>query len=532
MLNSVWAPSGMVVAPHALAAQSGLTILREGGTAIEAMVAAASVIAMVYPHMNSIGGDGFWLVLPAGGTPFAIDACGPAAAAADLDWYGARELDKIPTRGAAAANTMAGTVGGWALALECAASRFGGKMPVARLLENAIVYGRNGFPVSPGQSAITREKWTELTPQPGFADEFLAEGAVPAAGQLMRRQRLAETFEQLARQGLDDFYRGDLAAGMAADLQTIDSPLASADFARYRAELVPPASLAHGSGQLFNMTLPTQGPISLAILGIAERVGLAGLAVDSADYVHCLVESTKQAFLLRDRFVVDPAFAPIPVAEILSVARLEQAAAAIDMQRALPWGQGQKPSDTVWMGAVDRSGLAVSFIQSIYHEFGSGVVLPGSGVNWQNRGASFRLDPRHLLALLPGKKPFHTLNPAAARLNSGGTLAYGTMGGDGQPQTQAALFTRSVLFGQSLQQAVSGPRWLLGRTWGQSSDTLKLENRFPPGVIDDLRQRGHEVEIYPAFSESMGHAGAILRHANGALEAAADPRSNGVAAGY
>jgi gamma-glutamyltranspeptidase/glutathione hydrolase len=184
------------------------------------------------------------------------------------------------------------------------------------------------------------------------------------------------------------------------------------------------------------------------------------------------------------------------------------------------------------MGVIDKNGLAVSFIQSIYHEFGSGVVLPRTGINWQNRGASFSLDPAHLLALKPGKKPFHTLNPAAARLHDGRTMVYGTMGGDGQPQTQAAVFTRHVVFGQPLQTAVTAPRWLLGRTWGHTTDTLKLEQRFPQSVVDSLRARGHEVEVLLPFDETMGHAGALVRHPDGTLEGASDPRSDGGVAAY
>jgi gamma-glutamyltranspeptidase/glutathione hydrolase len=210
MLNSVWATRGMVVAPHALAAQSGLAVLRDGGNAIEAMVAAAASIAMVYPHMNSIGGDAFWLVLPPAGAPFAIEACGPAAQAASIDWYRARGQDAIPSRGAAAANTMAGTIGGWAAALQQSAGRFAGRLPLSRLLADAIAYGRDGFAVTPSQAAITAAKLPELQHQPGFDQAFLTEGAAPAAGSLMRRERLAVSLEQLARHGLDDFYRGDL----------------------------------------------------------------------------------------------------------------------------------------------------------------------------------------------------------------------------------------------------------------------------------------------------------------------------------
>ncbi|MDO8305630.1 gamma-glutamyltransferase, partial [Herminiimonas sp.] len=181
---------------------------------------------------------------------------------------------------------------------------------------------------------------------------------------------------------------------------------------------------------------------------------------------------------------------------------------------------------------IDGEGRAVSFIQSIYHEFGSGVVLPRTGINWQNRGCSFSLDPQHLNALLPGKKPFHTLNPALARLGDGRTMVYGTMGGDGQPQTQAAVFTRYAVFNQSAQQAITAPRWLLGRTWGESSESLKLESRFKPEVINGLKALGHEVDVIAEFDEMVGHAGAIVRHPSGIFDGGFDPRSNGTVAGF
>jgi hypothetical protein len=212
---------------------------------------------------------------------------------------------------------------------------------------------------------------------------------------------------------------------------------------------------------------------------------------------------------------------------LLDDSRLDALAAEIDLAKAMPWGGALKAGDTVWMGVVDANGLAVSFIQSIYHEFGSGVVLPTTGLNWQNRGASFSLDPRHLQALLPGKKPFHTLNPAAAKFTDGRRMVYGTMGGDGQPQTQAAIFSRAIWLGQELQQAISAPRWVLGRTWGQSSDTLKLELRTPDAVVHDLEKRGHDIEMLAAFDEAVGHAGAIIRNPSGVLEGGSDPRSDG-----
>jgi gamma-glutamyltranspeptidase/glutathione hydrolase len=184
------------------------------------------------------------------------------------------------------------------------------------------------------------------------------------------------------------------------------------------------------------------------------------------------------------------------------------------------------------MGAIDREGRAVSFIQSIYWEFGSGIVLRDIGIHWQNRGISFSLDPKALNTLKPGAKPFHTLNPSLARFDDGRVMPFGTMGGEGQPQTQAAVFTRYARFGQTLQQAVSAPRWLLGRTWGDESTSLKLESRIAPDVVQALRDAGHEVDLLPeAYSDTMGHAGALVRHPGGLIEGAADPRSDGAAAG-
>ncbi len=529
MINSSYARRGIAVAPHSLAAQSALAVLREGGNAAEAMVAAAATIAVAYPHMTGIGGDAFWILADPGAAPVGIDACGPAAQAASIGFYRERGLGAIPARGALAANTVAGTVAGWELALALRP----GKLPLARLLEDAIHYARAGVPVTASQEANTGGKRAELEGVPGFAARFLPGNQVPKRGALFVQKPLAETLERLARAGLSDFYRGELARSMAHELRALGSPLALADLEGYAAREVRPLELAHRLGRLYNMTPPTQGAVSLAILGIAERLGLARLEPDSADHVHALVEATKAAFLgIRDPYLTDPAHMKLEAQALLAPGRLDALAAEIDLRRARPWGGRSLPGGTVWMGVIDGAGRAVSFIQSIYHEFGSGVVLPGTHINWQNRGCSFSLEARSVNALAPGKKPFHTLNPAAARLADGRAMVYGTMGGDGQPQTQAAVFTRYAVFGQGLQRAVSAPRWLLGRTWGSMSETLKLEARFPAELADELRRRGHAVEIAAAFDESMGHAGALVRHADGTLEGAFDPRSDGAVAGF
>jgi gamma-glutamyltranspeptidase/glutathione hydrolase len=532
MIHSIRGLRGMAAAPHALASQSALAVLREGGNAIEAMVAAAATIAVVYPHMNSIGGDAFWLISVPGQPVRGLDACGASARVATRDWYRERGITQaIPFRGAVAANTVAGTVSGWNAALGLG-RELGGRLPLERLLADAIAYARDGAPVTQSQRANTLAKSDDLRGLPGFAQVFLPEGRAPEVGARFLQPALASTLQRLAHAGLDDFYRGDLARSFATELQAAGSPLALEDLQSHRALWREPLSLRHSRGALYNMPPPTQGVVSLMILGILDRLEIEGMDPNGADFVHAAVEATKQAFRIRDRHVTDPARMKVDPASFLRAETLDELRAGIDPAKAAPWGAGRGPADTIWMGVVDGAGRAVSFIQSVYHEFGSGVVLGSSGVAWQNRGCSFSLDPAALNSLEPGRKPFHTLNPALAVLDDGRTMVYGNMGGDGQPQSQSAVFSRTVTFGMEPQAAITAPRWLLGRTWGRPSDTLKLESRFAPEVVDDLRRRGHEVELMQPFDEAMGHAQAIVRHRDGMLEGGADPRSDGVVAAF
>jgi gamma-glutamyltranspeptidase len=532
MTNTLNPVGAMAVAPHFMAAQAARDVLKEGGNAIEAMVAAAATISMVYPHMTGLGGDAFWLIHEPGQEPVSIDACGGAAAGLTPSFYTDRGLHSIPVRGPLAANTVAGTVSGWERALEFSKLHWNGRMPLSRLFDDAIHHAERGVSVTASQMRSTATKQPELAQQPGFRECFLADGKPPEQGSLFFQPRMAALLRHLARTGLDDFYRGELALTIAADLAACGSPVALGDLNGYRAELVKPLALAHSLGTIYNLPPPTQGVVSLMILGILDRLNLKKIEPDSADYVHCVVEATKLAFRIRDTGITDPRYMRYAAQDFLKTEFLDPIAKEIKPDRALPWGKGRGPGDTVWMGVIDSKGRAVSFIQSIYHEFGSGVVLEQSGLNWQNRGCSFSLDENALNGLRPGRKPFHTLNPALARLHDGRVMVYGTMGGDGQPQTQAAVFTRAIVYGQSLQQAVSAPRWLLGRTWGLPSDTLKLEARFGADIVKSLKQRGHEIEMLQDFDEAVGHAGAIVRNTDGTLEGASDPRSDGGVAGF
>lgn len=532
--STVRATGGMVVAPHYLAARAGRDVLQDGGNAIEAMVAAAAVIAVVYPHMNGLGGDNFWLVSENARPPQGIDACGAAAALASRDNYrAAGHRAGIPSRGPAAALTVAGAVSGWQMALERSAA-WGGRLPLTRLLAPALAHARGGFAVSATQSGNTRAKRAELEHQAGFAECFLPGGRVPEAGDRMHLPRLADTLEHLGRAGLDDFYRGALGENIARELEAAGSPLRRTDLERHRALTVDPLAVRLRCGSVYGMPPPTQGLATLMILGLFDRLGVQ--AAEGMDHVHGLVEATKRAFLVRDAHVTDPAYQRVDPRAFLASDYLDDEARRIDRRQALAWPQPASSGDTVWLGAIDGEGRAVSFIQSVYWEFGSGLVLPTSGITWQNRGTSFSLDPRHPNALEPLRRPFHTIQPAMALLDDGRVMPFGTMGGEGQPQTMAAVFTRHVLFGQDLSQAIAAPRWLLGRTWGSTATNLRMEGRFDPALVASLRVAGHDVERIGDFDEVMGHAGALVLHRAGVnagwIEGASDPRSDGSAAGY
>jgi gamma-glutamyltranspeptidase/glutathione hydrolase len=526
MQETVRSGQAMVTAPHHLASEAGLAILRDGGSAIEAAIAMAACLAAVYPHMTGIGGDGFWLISEPDGRVWAIDACGRSPLALDPALYAG--MSEIPWRGPLAANSVAGTVSGWALARQSLAA----PLPLERLLADAIAHAEKGVTVTAGGADLAANKSAELKDLPGaYATTFEPDGRPLRQGDRLRQPQLAQTLRMLARDGLDSFYRGELAQRIAEDLGALGSPLTADDLAAHQASAPAPLSARIRDAHLFNTAPPTQGLASLLILALFDRLDAA--EADGFEHVHGLVEATKQAFLVRDAHVGDPAFMRIdPQALLDDAAGLEQMVAAIDPAKALRWPRPSALGDTCWFAAADARGQVVSCIQSTYFEFGSGLVLPQSGITWQNRGCSFRLAQDGWNALRPGRKPFHTLNPALARFDDGRVMAYGTMGGEGQPQTQAALFSRYARFGMPLQQAISSPRWLLGRTWGENSTSLKLEDRFDPALYERLRDAGHEVELVAPMTAMMGHAGAIVRHPDGRMEGASDPRSDGAAVGY
>jgi oxamate amidohydrolase len=489
----------------------------------------AAAITVVYPHMNGIGGDGFWLIREPSGRVRAVMAAGGAGEKATPQLYREAGHDVIPTRGPLAALTVPGAIAGWMVALE-AAKAHGGRLAVADLLSSAIRLASEGSTQARSLAATTAAAAGELRSVPGFAAAFLSDGKPLPQRALLKQPALASTLDQLAHAGLDDFYRGDVGREIAADLERLGSPVTRTDLARCRADIAEPLSVELAAGTIYNTPPPTYGLVSLLILALFERLRVP--QAEGFDHVHGLVEATKRAFRVRDQAVTDPKHVRQPPERYLAGAFLDSEAALIDRRKAAPWPASAGGGDTIWMGAADASGLVVSYIQSLYWEFGSGVVLPRTGILMQNRGTSFSLERGALNMLAPGRLPPHTLNPALAALRDGRVMAYGTMGGDAQPQIQAMLFTRHITFRESLDAALDAPRFIAGRTWGSPQSSIFLEARFDGNLIDRLMSAGHEVvPLAEPYSGMMGHAGAAVLYPDATLEAAHDPRADGGAAG-
>jgi len=526
------AARGLVATPHALASAAGLAVLQNGGNAVDAAIAAGAAIAVVYPHMNGVGGDSFWLIYDGRNRRLrALNAAGRSAAAADLETYRARFGTSIPVRGGAAALTVPGVVSGWWAAHALSRDSLGSPIAWSALLEAAIAHAREGFPPSAGQRRETADA-TDL-----FGDEAPGELRAQLARvfrpELLTRERfvqaeLAATLDEIAREGGDAFYRGALADRIARAVRAAGSPLTADDLARHQAEWVEPLRVPYRGGEAASFPPPTQGFAALAILSLLEGFDVRSLA--EADYVHIVVEATKLAFEDRDRYLADPTMASVPVARCLDPTRLAERRRRISRRASMPAAGPAATGDTIAIVAADAQGNAVSLIQSLYWEFGSGVIAGDTGILLQNRGAFFSLDPAHVNRLAPRKQTAHTLIPSMYLVDGRPRLVYGTMGGEGQPQTQAALVTRIVDRGLDPQAAVEAPRWLFGRTWGEETRSLRLEDRFGDGVRESLRERGHEVEVVEGWSDLMGHAQVIRVDPTG-FTGASDPRADGAALG-
>lgn len=359
---------------------------------------------------------------------------------------------------------------------------------------------------------------------PGFAGTFVGVG-------MQRQPALARTLKTIARRGARDFYEGELAAEIAKGLREAGSPVTSTDLLKTSTRMEEPLSIAYRDVTLFAPPRPTQGVTTLGIMGVLENLPMAEFDPSRADYYHYLIEAVKQAFLDRSH-ISDPVFADPSIAfYLLDRRHLARKAAAISPTRALPWPHPFQQGDTAFLAAVDAEGHCASVLQSIYFDWGSGVIAGDTGILWQNRGAAFSRDPQNPNRLEPGKRPFYTLNPGMALKHGRPHLIYGTQGADGQPQTLALLISLMIDHGLDPLAALSRPRFLLGKTFSDSRDTVKIEANIGKETIAALSALGHEVSEIDAFSQIGGQAGILRLDANGLIQGAHDPRSDGGALG-
>ena len=517
--------NGMVTSPHELASVAGLDVLRAGGNAIEAAIAIGAALSVTYPHFNGLGGDAFWVIADNTGMMRTLSGIGQAAANPPIF------ADAIPQRGAASTLTTAGTVDTWQQAHAISTHCWNGKQPWSALFDRAIEYAADGFPVTPSQHFWHTLRAAELHALPGFARVFAPDGRVPEIGERFFQPELADSLRRIASFGAREFYEGDLAGRIARGLQQAGSSLTARDLSMTRARDEAPLLVAYRDGVLISLRPPTQGVTTLQIMGTLDRFDLTGIREGSADYYHLLVEAVKRAFIDRDRYVSDPEFNEVPVEQMLSPATLDAHARSIDLHTAHAWPHVFRPGDTAFISATDRDGRSVSVLQTVYFDWGSGVVAGDTGILWHNRGASFNTRADHHNALKPGKRPFHTLNPGMYLKDGKPHLLFGTQGADGQPQTLAAILTRLIDYGMDPLSALSRPRFLLGKTFSDTRDALKLEEDAGADVFASLAARGHEMSAIPAQSPLAGHPGVIRIDTDGALSGAHDPRSDGRALG-
>jgi gamma-glutamyltranspeptidase len=529
------APNGMVTSPHALASAAGVDVLRAGGSAIDAAIATSAVLSVVYPHMTGIGGDAFWLIHEgASGQVKYLNGGGRAAGTARLSWFREQGLAEIPLRGIVPATlTVPGAVASWT-----EAHRAHGRLPLRRVLQDAIGYARDGFPLTERLARFIALMRDELGKDAGAAAIFLQEGSCPSAGARLANAALARTLQAIADQGWSGFYQGPVAEEMCRFARDRGGFFAREDFARQKATWGEPLAGEYRGVTIYNTPPPTQGFTVLQMLNIAEPHELHRKEFLGADYIHLLVQAKQIAYNDRDRLLADPEFADVPVGRLASKAYARQRAAMIDPNAALAWDKvpsfGSLSGDTVYIAAVDRDGNAVSLIQSLYGAFGACVAAGNTGVMLQNRGAYFSLDSKHPNKLEPGKVPLHTLIASIGKRDGKLWSVLGCMGADGQPQIQLQAYVAMIDFGLGIQEALELPRFLSGRFGlGEARDTLHLESRFAPDTVGELERRGHVVSRWGAWNEMAGHAhGIVVDPDHGTLIGGADPRSDGAAIGY
>jgi gamma-glutamyltranspeptidase/glutathione hydrolase len=525
----VRARQAMVASSQPLASQVGLDVLERGGNATDAAIAMAAMLNVTEPNMTGIGGDAFAMVYSSRTKKLeALNGSGRAPRALNLEYFASRKMTQMPTSGMPAI-TVPGAFDAWVSLLEKH-----GTMKLADLLAPAIGYAENGFPVAEKISADWVPEVAKLKQSPAAAATFLVNGAAPPPGAIFVQKNLARTFRALARGGRDAFYRGEIARAIVDYCQKNGGFLSLEDFASHTSTWVDPISTTYRGYTLHELPPNNQGLTALILLNILEGIDLKGMRTDAVLYYHTLIEATKIAFADRNRFIADPAFAKLPIKELLSKDYAARRRALIDPARAIDapaYGDIRMGSDTTYFTVVDKDRNAVSFINSIFNSFGSGIVAGETGIMLHNRGTGFSLVPDHPNRFEPGKRPFHTLIPAMVFKDGSLLMSYGVMGGDIQAQGHVQVLVNLVDRGMNLQQAIDAARirYISGRS-------VMMEEELTAPVITGLVGRGHERALPgPGLTHRalMGGGQAIMIDpATNALLGASDWRKDGLALGY
>ncbi len=526
---------GMVACPHSLASLAGIEILRAGGSAIDAAIAASATLSVIYPHMTSIGGDAFWLIYDArADTVRHLSGGGKAARTANIKWFADRGLTEIPYRGTIPATlTVPGAVASW-----CEAHRTYGRLSLKRCLDAAIDYAKHGFPITERLASWIQLSSEDLQRNPEAAAIFLAAGPQPKLGSVLKNPDLARTLHALATDGAAGFYDGEVADEFARFSQANHGFFDRDDLKNQHAEWSEPISATYRDVTIFETPAPTQGFTVLQMLKLLEPYELSRRPFLGPDHIHLMIQAKQLAYHDRDRWLGDPKFCDVPIKHLLSDSYLAERRTLIDLNRALPWDQvpsyGSLSGDTIYIATIDQDGNAASLNQSLYWGFGSAAVAGRTGVVLQNRAAYFSLDPLSPNKLEPGKIPLHTLIASLAFRDGKLWGVIGGMGADGQPQIHLQTYVSLIDYGHNIQEALETPRFLSGRfALGEARDTLHVEARFPEQTIVELGRRGHRLERWGDWNELAGHAHGILIAPDGGVRAGgADPRSDGVALGY
>lgn len=519
--STVHARGGMCAASHPLAAFHAVETLRRGGNAVDAAVTASAVLCVAEPHMTGIGGDCFAMIARADGTTIGLNASGRAARGADADWLAASGLAEIDFYSIHAV-TVPGAVDGWARLLEAE-----GTISLAEALAPAIRLAEEGVVVAPRVGFDWAQKEAFLAKDEGARMHLLRDGKAPRVGQVQAFPALARTLKVLAEKGADAFYRGELAEDMVACLKAKGSLLTMDDFAATEATWIAPIGTSYGGAEVMEIPPSGQGVTALILLNILRHFDHSKLDPMGPERFHILIEASRLAYEIRDRYVADPDFADVPLERMLSEAFAADLAARIDPKRALTdvaAAVDRHHSDTVYLTVVDEERTSVSFINSLYKGFGVGVVTPKTGINLHDRGSCFVAEPGHPNCIGPGKRPLHTIIPAMMMRDGRAVMPFGVMGGAYQAMGHAHLVSNLLDYGLDIQEALDCPRAFY------ESTQLEIEDGLPEATVAGLKERGHD--MIRAENPLGGGQAIVIDWAEGTLTGGSDPRKDGMALGY